>query len=378
MGKNVTLIIILVIMLAADVSDAAFIWNFRKLVETPPKEDLNKPSSPIPSPVLSGKQSSSDGDGGGGGGEDKGKEKKQNEPPPATTAGKGGLKDKQVTNEAHLTPVTPPTDAKEHNNTQEVVKDKEKEEEKKEEEKEKVKEKKEDEKEQKEEEKEKGKNKPVVPVGGGESCDEIGRRCQDLKSMTACIKSFDYDSKALVLLIQNKGDSSLKVDLTNLISGSNQKVIDIPKHQSKQVKMSVADGGLNEIILNAGNGLCVLHLGAPASQGNFFRWIPSYSKFVTPIYGAYLMLLITLIAGGVFACCWLRKRRGPRDIPYQELEMSMPESAVATETAEGWDEVWDDDWDEENAVRSPGGHGISANGLTSRNLKKDDWKDWDD
>lgn len=143
--------------------------------------------------------------------------------------------------------------------------------------------------------------------------------------------------------------------------------------------MSVGDAGIDEITLNAGNGQCMLHLGVPASQGNFFRSIPSYSKFVTPIYGAYLMLVITLIAGGVFACCcWFRKRKGQRDTLYQELEMSMPESAVAAETAEGWDEVWDDEWDEENAVRSPGGHRISANGLTSRNAKKDDWEDWDD
>ena len=61
--------------------------------------------------------------------------------------------------------------------------------------------------------------------------------------------------------------------------------------------------------------------------------------------------------------------------------MSMPESAAAaaaTESAEGWNDVWDDDWDEEKAVKSPGGHSISANGLTSRNPKKDDWEDWDD
>uniref|UniRef100_A0A803L3H9 DUF7356 domain-containing protein n=1 Tax=Chenopodium quinoa TaxID=63459 RepID=A0A803L3H9_CHEQI len=360
MGKNVILTTILVILLVADVSNAAFLWNSRILAASPPIEDPNKPGTPIPipSPVVPGKHSSSVG------GEEKGKEKKQIGPPPATTAGKDASKDKQATNDTHTTPVTPPIEAKEHNNT---------------------------------------KSKPAVPVGSDESCDKIGRRCQDLKSMTACVKSFDsevdsehdydvnmihttlpyddLDSKALVLLIQNKGDISLKVDVSAMSSGSKQKVITVPKLQNKQVEMSLADGGINEITLNAGNGNCVLHVGTPASQGNYFQLLPSYSKFMTPTYGAYLVLVITLIAGGVLGCCWFSKRKGQRDIPYQELELSMPESAVAAEraeTVEGWDEVWDDDWDEENAVRSPGGHRISANGLTARNSKKDDWEDWDD
>ncbi|XP_021723271.1 chromatin assembly factor 1 subunit A-B-like [Chenopodium quinoa] len=385
MGKNVILTTILVILVVADVSNAAFLRNFRRLAATPPIEDPNKPGTPIPSPVVPGSHSSSVD------GEEKSKEKKQIGPPPATTAGKDASKDKQMTNDTHKTPVTPPIGAKEHNNTsKEAVKDKEKEEEKKEEEKEKAEEKEEDKKEKEEEQKEKGEeknkeepkekaeSKPAAPVGSSESCDEIGRRCQDLKSMTACVKSFDSDSKALVLLIQNKGDISLKVDVSAMSSGSKQKVITVPKLKSKQMEMSLADGGINEITLNAGYGNCVLHVGTPASQGNYFQLLPSYSKFMTPTYGAYLVLVITLIAGGVLGCCWFCKRKAQRDIPYQELELSMPESAVAAETVEGWDEVWDDDWDEENAVRSPGGHRISANGLTARNSKKDDWEDWDD
>uniref|UniRef100_A0A803MI18 DUF7356 domain-containing protein n=1 Tax=Chenopodium quinoa TaxID=63459 RepID=A0A803MI18_CHEQI len=297
MGKNVILTTILVILVVADVSNAAFLRNFRRLAATPPIEDPNKPGTPIPSPVVPGSHSSSVD------GEEKSKEKKQIGPPPATTAGKDASKDKQMTNDTHKTPVTPPIGAKEHNNT---------------------------------------------------------------------------NSKALVLLIQNKGDISLKVDVSAMSSGSKQKVITVPKLKSKQMEMSLADGGINEITLNAGYGNCVLHVGTPASQGNYFQLLPSYSKFMTPTYGAYLVLVITLIAGGVLGCCWFCKRKAQRDIPYQELELSMPESAVAAETVEGWDEVWDDDWDEENAVRSPGGHRISANGLTARNSKKDDWEDWDD
>ncbi|KAF2287982.1 hypothetical protein GH714_003714 [Hevea brasiliensis] len=53
--------------------------------------------------------------------------------------------------------------------------------------------------------------------------------------------------------------------------------------------------------------------------------------------------------------CLLRKRKQQNGIPYQELEMGLPESSFVNnvETAEGWDEGWDDEWDGENAVKSP-------------------------
>ncbi|KAH9609841.1 hypothetical protein KSS87_014035 [Heliosperma pusillum] len=98
---------------------------------------------------------------------------------------------------------------------------------------------------------------------------------------------------------------------------------------------------------------------------------------MTPMYGAYLMLSVSLVAAGVCACCWFSKRTRTNDVRYQELEMSMPESAADGDTADGWDEVWDDDWDEEKAVKSPG-QSVSANGLTSRTPKRDGWEEWDD
>jgi len=98
---------------------------------------------------------------------------------------------------------------------------------------------------------------------------------------------------------------------------------------------------------------------------------------MTPVYGAYFLFAIVLMAGGVWACCWFGKRKARSEIPYQELEMSMPESAAVAETADGWDQDWDDDWDEEKAVTSPGAKSISANGLTSRTPNKEGWEDWD-
>lgn len=120
------------------------------------------------------------------------------------------------------------------------------------------------------------------------------------------------------------------------------------------------------------------------SQGNFVLHLPSYDQLITPINGAYFLILTVIMFGGAWACCMFRKRRQQGGIPYQELEMGVPVSGLANnvETAEGWDQGWDDDWDEENAVKSPAARragSISANGLTSRSPNKEGWEnDWDD
>lgn len=385
MAKNMFLATILVFLIVADVSNAAFIWPFRKLIAPSPKENPN--ISPIPSTVNDGKQSSSVGN------EEKGKEK-ENKPNPDLNKPKGkvdqgaippsGTKEdnknpkEEVKDKGANKPENPPIDTKkEDKNPKEEVKDKggnkpvtapidtdtKKEG-----------------KTPKEEVKEKGESKPDLPHGVKESCNGISHKCQDTKSMIACVKSSNDVSKALILLIQNEGDSDINVDLTILPSLDKKKLTDVPKHQTEMVSVLLPNGGTNEIRLNAGYGDCILHLGAPVSQVNFFRNLPSYSKFITPIYGAYLLFLILLISGGVWACCWVRKRRSHThsEIQYQELEMSVPETAAVVETAEGWDQDWDDDWDEEKAVTSPGARNISANGLSSRTPSKDGWEDWDD
>ncbi|XP_071739073.1 uncharacterized protein [Rutidosis leptorrhynchoides] len=127
----------------------------------------------------------------------------------------------------------------------------------------------------------------------------------------------------------------------------------------------------------------------PISQINILDQLMFYSKQVTPIFGAYFAFLVTLIIGASWALCSFRKRRTDNGVPYQELEMGLPESSneVNVETGvEGWDQDWDDDddWDEDKAIKSPAGGGIhsksiSSNGLTSRPTKKDDWDaNWDD
>ncbi|ONI03965.1 hypothetical protein PRUPE_6G293800 [Prunus persica] len=235
----------------------------------------------------------------------------------------------------------------------------------------------------KEIEKEKNDNVNNSQNADRESCDGIIKRCQIKDVVVACIKSFDSGSKEVVILVQNIGDSTLK----SKVSAENTKMdLKIAKHKNEKVNISLDIDRSTKITLNTGNGECELHMDPPVSDGNFFLRLPSYEKVVTPINGAYFLIVTVLIFGGTWAFCKARKRkqRTGGGVPYQELEMGLPESvsATAVETAEGWDQGWDDDWDGDNAVKSPGAHlvgSISANGLTSRSANKDGWEnDWDD
>ncbi|KAB5552245.1 hypothetical protein DKX38_009556 [Salix brachista] len=280
---------------------------------------------------------------------------------------------------------------------------------------------------------------------GGENCTTLGtKRCTDLKSMSACILGFDSEFQCWTVLIQNSGEDNLSVDVVAPDSADNALVF-VGKHQSKKVwilfcffmlflwsdletvirygillkdlescsqtikakqnkkmklgafvgllfkrvlpfafQINLTVGENTEVKLNAKNGECVLHLDPLESHGNFFLHLPSYDQLITPINGAYFLIITAVVFGGTFTCCMFRKRRREAGTAYQELEMAMPESGVANivETAEGWDKDWDDNWDEENAIKSPASRhsaSVSANGLTSRSSNKDGWdNDWDD
>ncbi|GAB4833124.1 hypothetical protein Ancab_031370 [Ancistrocladus abbreviatus] len=332
--KNVFCATILLFFIAADVSSASFLWNFRKLAASAPKGSSNGTGSPMPSPSPGNNSRE----------ENKTKDEQVTVKNTSVTSPSQKDNDKQLNHNASTTP----TDHKE-NKTEDQVK-------------------KEDER------------KADVPVGSNEICYGMDALCKDSKSMVACIKSYDDVSKTLILLIHNQGDSSFKVNITSPPSMATTKM-EILKHQSQTMNISAGSVSDAHILLNAGNGDCVLTVGPSVSERNPFNWLPPYSKFLTPIYGAYILLLATLIAGGLWVCCMFRRRKRHGEIPYQELEMGLPESSLGVETANGWDQGWDDDWDEDKAVKSPGTHrpgSISANGLTSRSANRDGWEEWDD
>lgn len=236
-------------------------------------------------------------------------------------------------------------------------------------------------KEEKKNDEKKEDKEPREPPGSHETCDgkDEGKVCRDQGALTACILSVEAGLSKLVVLVENKGDSALIVN-RRLPKSTTEKPEIIPKHQNKKINISLSAAEGNKVVLNAGREDCVLDMGPLVSDTSVFLYLPSFDKLITPINGAYFLILSVVVCGGVFACCALRKRRRKSEFRYQELEMRSGEG-TNIETAEGWDQGWDDDWDEENAVKSPGQHrvgNISANGLTSRPANRDGWeRDWD-
>lgn len=235
----------------------------------------------------------------------------------------------------------------------------------------------------KEREKKKDETKANEPSGINETCDLRKQVCKDTSSMVACVQVVDEVNKVMVVLIQNDGEHNLKVNIRTSSLKMLKDEIQVPKHHSQKTNISLNDDG-TQILLNAGSGDCTLQLGVPVSKGDFPEWIPSsYTELMTPIYGAYFLILVTIVALGVFACCKFRSKRQD-EIPYQELEMGETQettTSVDVEAADGWDQGWDDDWDDDKAINSPGGRLpeiVSANGHSSKSPNGDGWEDWDD
>ncbi|KAL8517041.1 hypothetical protein ACS0TY_015319 [Phlomoides rotata] len=242
------------------------------------------------------------------------------------------------------------------------------------------------------------KNASTVPIGNEkangttpnlgniDSCEGSIVSCTD-RGMLACIHTSNASgSKGLFLVVKNEGEITLKV-IVQVPNGliNDFPDFEVPKHKTNRLDISSTMGKSTELIVNSGNGKCVLPLVKSVSVENILHQLSFYSKQVTPIYAVYASFVVALLLGGTWACCRFRKRNQQDGIPYQELEMGLPESSSAVnldEEAEGWDDNWDDDWDEDSTVKSPSGQqlrSVSSNGLVSRSSKKDGWENnWDD
>ncbi|CAH8268269.1 unnamed protein product [Arabidopsis lyrata] len=218
-----------------------------------------------------------------------------------------------------------------------------------------------------------------------ETCIGKSNICRTENSLVACTLSIDKGSANWLILVQNDGEKSLKAKIVLPVNSLQE--LTLPKHHSQRINISIS-GDTNKIILDGGKGECALHM-YPSEENTLPFHFPSYEKLVTPINGAYFLIVSVVIFGGIWAFCLCRKnRRAGTGVPYRELELSggpglENESVVHDVETADWDEGWDDDWDENNAVKSPGGAAksvsISANGLTARAPNRDGWDhDWDD
>ncbi|XP_022134448.1 uncharacterized protein LOC111006692 [Momordica charantia] len=215
-----------------------------------------------------------------------------------------------------------------------------------------------------------------------EKCNSSYNTCHDLENMTACLLFAEHAVVEQYLLIQNDGETSMKVNI--IISNAKYKEIKIPEHHAKKVNISDVPGN-SMITLEAGNGKCMIHVGLLTKSGSILKKISFYLNHLNLVSGSYLLFAIVLIIGGVWACCNMgTKERHADGVPYQELELAEHDSSPTNdlEAAEGWDQGWDDDWDESKSTNKSSAQmkaNGSSNGLNSKTSDRDGWgNDWDD
>ncbi|KAF3679504.1 putative inactive serine/threonine-protein kinase scy1-like [Capsicum annuum] len=226
---------------------------------------------------------------------------------------------------------------------------------------------------------------PTASFGSG-TCAGASSKCQDDHvSMIACVfpaqkdfilissfgsgvllfRSFWYlevsGHEESFLFVHNTGENTLMLKVNVSSANKTSENIQIPRHGVKQIIIPSKLGVSSSITLDAGTGKCTIDIGRSIWQGYFN--MPSYTMYVTPTYGVYLLGTTALLIGGIIVCCKLRKQdRHVDGVAYQELELGQPKPHSSTKleiSAEGWNESWDDDWDDEKEVKSPGGKTIS-------------------
>lgn len=196
------------------------------------------------------------------------------------------------------------------------------------------------------------------PTAG--TCAGAFYKCQD-DHIIACFFPARKEHEEQYLLVLNNGEYALTLKVNVSSANETYENIQIPRHDFKQINISSRIGGSSSIMIDAGTVKCRIDIGRSVWQGYFN--MPSYTMYVTPTNGAYLLGTTALLIGGIVICCKLRKQdRHVDGVAYQELEMGQPEphSSMKLEiSTEGWNESWDEDWDDEESVKSSDGETIS-------------------
>jgi len=217
-------------------------------------------------------------------------------------------------------------------------------------------------------------------------------KCSSGKDFSACLQVSDNASVGSYIIVHNKGQHDIDVNVTEPSSNINN---DKPLHLIKGAfeKMSIkTTSNVGNITLSDGKEDCIIHVGQSVSDLQKQLQQIADAMRLNPIYGASFFVFTIVLVGVVCACCKFAKRRGNDGVPYQQLEMGgqAPNSSGVDNTAsttDGWEDGWDDDWDDEEAPAGPADKkptsSVSANGLSLRSQvqtnSKDGWDvDWDD
>ncbi|KAM6557698.1 hypothetical protein CsatB_004717 [Cannabis sativa] len=221
----------------------------------------------------------------------------------------------------------------------------------------------------------------------GSSVDEcyLSIKCTDAgNQLIACLRVPGNESPHLSLLIQNKGNDSLTVDISapNFVQLDRTKV-QLKKKENTKVEVSIGNEGTDSlIILRAGNRVCNLDFKDLITQNSSpkFAYLGLPAQRPTIAFMSFAALLI-VVSAWLFVSFRRRKLLSIGGFTYQKLDTGLPVSVGGKQKLtdnEGWDEDWGDDWDDEETPRTPSKPSpslTSSKRLASRRLSKETWKD---
>lgn len=208
-------------------------------------------------------------------------------------------------------------------------------------------------------------------------------RCTDQeKKMIACLRVPGNESPHLSLLIQNKGNDSITINISAPdFVHLDTTTVRIGKKENKKVEVSIGNGGTYSLInLTSGNRVCSLDfkdLIVQSSSPNF-KYLNLPARRPTIAFLSFSALLI-MVSAWMFLS-FRRKKLLSNGYAYQKVDMGLPVSSGIKQRLkdnDGWDENWGDDWNDEEAPRTPSKPSLSLSSkrLASRRLSKETWKD---
>ncbi|KAJ8768482.1 hypothetical protein K2173_022571 [Erythroxylum novogranatense] len=221
-----------------------------------------------------------------------------------------------------------------------------------------------------------------------EECDPSHKCTDEENKLVACVRIPGNESPELSLLIQNRGKGPLKVTISAPDFMELEKSeVQLQEKEDQKVKVSIRDvGNDNLIILKGGKGTC--NLDIREITNNFGKMVdnsykPTHVNLIsrTPTYAIFLLALLLLLASGLMCFCLRKMQLSGNGSKYEKLDMVLPVSGGGksdSEINDGWNTSWGDDWGDEEAPKTPSmpvTPNLSANGLASRRLNKEGWKD---
>lgn len=224
---------------------------------------------------------------------------------------------------------------------------------------------------------------PKKEGSSGDECYSSIMCTDEEKKLIACLRVPGNESPHLSLLIQNKDNDSLTVDISapDFVQLDTSKV-QIGEKQNKKVEVSIGNGGTDSLItLTSGNRVCNLDFKDLITQGYSpnLKYLNLPARRPTIAFLSFSALLI-LVSAWMFVNI-RRKKLSSKGYTYQKVDTGLPVSSSGGKQRlkenDGWDESWGDDWNDEEAPQTPSkpSPSLSSKRLASRRLSKETWKD---